>query len=321
MITILGSNTRPLPASLKHFFKALERPGTTAITDSAGGCVVDFAAYGGTGNLLFDTNGSYGTVQPIGMPSGATNNIPTPLASGAWHTFAGTKPIVGLYSARYAIDPLLVFGAAPLASGNADARCSLGDINNIGLPSGTKYATPAGVGMAGSVFHAAIGTDASNQWKVTSFFRDIAPGATVEPDLVNYPPDMVGSSTLAWLSTIGFKFAYDEFYPYRTSPPAALVERDITVVMIYDPVGGTKSYKVFDTDTLTPIIETNTTTTDTLSSSFTPNPCLRISNLALYGYALFEFDAMPAGMETYAKWMGQRWKNKEMVIHPHLYRY
>ena len=286
------------------------------MVDSAGGCVVDFAAHGGTGNLLFNTNGSRGTVQPIGMPAGAVNNTPTPLASGTWHTFAGTKPIVGVYAARYAIDPLLVFGAAPLASGNADARCSLGDINNIGLPNGDKYATPAGVGMAGSVFHCALGTDASNQWKVTSFFRDVAPGITVEPDLVNYPPDGIGSTTLAWLNTIGFKFAYDEFHPYRATPPAALVERDITVIMIFDPIGGTKTYKVFDTDTLTPIIETNTTTTDTLGSAFTPNPCLRISNLALYGYALFEPDALQSGMEGYCQWMGQRWKGGERVIHP-----
>lgn len=310
-ITIYGSNTRPYPAALKHYFRSAERNGQVW-HDVAGGVEVDFAPYGNS--LAYDREGSFGTVCPMANTIG---NVPVPISAGAWHTFAANKAIMVMYSARYMLDPSNVFGAAPVSSGTAGSRFSLGDINNIGLPGGSKYADPAGLGLAGSEYHCAIGRNTADMWKKTSFPRDIDPGIMQEPDLVNYPPDMIGSTTMAWLRHIGWKFSYDGFYPYRASPPAQRVARDIINVMIYDPVGGTKSYIVYDTDTFTPIIEATSTANDGLVTAFQPNPCIRVANLAVYSAYYFEFaDGLPSDHLAASKWMGQRAKLGERFVYP-----
>lgn len=281
--------------------------------DSAGGVEIDYSAGGGRCALLYDQNGSSRTVCPIGVP---TSGLPIPLSVGGWHTFQPNQTMVVMYSARYFIDPTTLLGAAPLASSTANSRFALGDINNLGRADGSKYVPAQGFGLAGSSFHTAIGEyNSTNTWKKDSYFQDTAPGATVEPDLINYPPDMIGSTTQVWLRHIGFKFAYDGFYPYRSAP--SLVQRDITTVAIYDPVGLVKRYIVYDTNTWKVIIEAMSTPNDGFVSPITPSPCVRITNLALYGYAAFQFSSgLPNDYLVAIQWMAQRWAQGERLVYP-----
>lgn len=321
MTTIYGSNTRADPGALKHFFKCQERSGQT-MTDSVGGVVFDPSVIAGR-SIAFNQNGSVGTVCPIGH---GVNDKAIQIASGTFHTFAGNKPIVTIIAARYFTDSLLPISPDPRNDGGT--RFAIGDINGIGTIDGVFYGTPGGIGLVGD--HTAMGNNSAavNTWKASFIYGDgtglagagiSTPGYVVEPDTANYPVDPNKSATTRWLEKIDFKFNYDAFYPYRVSPPAAMVTRDLLFVSVHDAVGGTKTYEIYDIDTGTLYLKSDSASLNSLSGTFTPNPCMRVTNLALYGYAIFEFsNGLPTDWLAAAQWMGRRWKSSpsERVVYP-----
>lgn len=322
MTTLYGSNTTPHPAALKHFFKCQERSGSSMV-DSVGGVVFTPSVIAGR-DLAFNQNNSFGTVCPTGH---GLNDKAIPISNGTFHTFAGSKPIITLFAARY-VDAGPV-SLAPRPESEGGCRVAIGDINGIGTINNVSYATPAGIGLVSD--HVAMGQNSAsaNTWRMSNFnYGDntagagaslFTPGYVVEPDLTNYPVDTMTSATTRWLEMVNFKFGYEDFHPYRVSPAPVVVQKDLLFIAVHDPVGGTKSFEIYDIDTGTLYLKSHGLVYASLSAPFTPNPCMRVSGLALYGYQIWEFDStLPTDWLAACQWMAKRWKlsASERVCYP-----
>ncbi|MEN6540825.1 MAG: hypothetical protein ABFC67_14555 [Mizugakiibacter sp.] len=313
-MNIFGSNTRAFPPALKHFFRCTERSGSV-IYDDAGG--VEWDPSVGGYSLAFDAEKSLGTVACLGAVDSGSK--PVELKTGQFHTFAGNLPTMFMYAARKIIDPYAQHDTSVRDLGTAAARFAIGDINNLGTVNGTKYASPAGIGLAGAPFHHALGSHSANNVRIdcsTSYTNTT--GDIAEPDAYR-------SSNLPWLwpkflSYLDWKFSYDAYYPYRVSQAPILLPHgpDVLVVAVRDPSVSLYSYGAYDIAGGGRLLFAEAVTNgDTLATPFQPNPCMRIHNLALYGYAAFEFSSgLPSNWLTAAQWMGQRWMAGERVIYP-----
>lgn len=277
-----GSN---VPA-LKHFFPMTERSGTI-ITDIKGGCVWDVSVGGHT--LLFNQHNTLNTVEPYGMlSSGAVvDAYPVQLASGNFHTFNADKPIIVLFAGR----------KTQPVDGDADQpRFSIGDNNGV-----LSYDTPAGIATSNStLFHCLLGTqDNGNKWRV-------ATSGTPAGDAV------IDTNTSQPLVILGDNF---DLVDPADSSSAAGDGQDVMQLIVWEPAG-TKSATAYDITTRTRWMYGWTTTNDTLAAPFTPNPCMKAHGWACYGYAIFEFTALPSDYLLACTWMAQEWKRGNRVIWP-----
>ena len=281
MLSIYGSNTRPHPPALKHFFRCTEQSGTT-LTDIVGGCVWE-PSLGGK-SLLFNQAGSLGTVATDMLQSDA----PIPLKSGSWHTFDAAKASLVVLSAR-------VLSTWDDETTDNRIRFALGDLNGItGL-----YADHYGIGLSSSPdFHSAFGgSNALNVGTASQAHVDINAPLQVYP---------AGYSTEGLpVSVVGGLYSGQDILLQSVYYPTAKLDFDMYTLS--DGVHQLNS-PLSVTQTLC-----NTTT------MWAPNPCLRFAKMALYGVAIFEFsNGLPADWLAASQWMAQRWKlsASERVVYP-----
>ena len=304
--------------SLKHFFRCLELSGQSW-HDEAGGVVWTPSREGLSTAVNYA--GSDGTLACLGAAS--TGTKPVELDSGKFHTFVGTKPILVVCAARKIIDPFATVPADPKRN-YAVSRFALGDINNLGTVSGTTFAAPAGFGLAGIPFHAALGYNstyaAANLGGAKELRLDCSTaymqtaGDVPEPDPTNYP----FPASTPFLTEADWKLNYEGYYPYRVSPAAKLVDRDILYIFVRDPTSNLYGYSLYDLNTNTRILYADTlqNAVDSLNIAVQPNACMRVANLAVYGYAAFEFDSLPSDWLIASKWMGSEWRIGRKYIWP-----
>lgn len=272
----VGETGANVPA-LKHFFRCLETTGT-ALTDSKGGCVLDVPS------LVFNAQNSSNTVAPRGI---LVASDPVPLTTGTFHTFDPTKTVMFLVAAR------------KIVAEGADAdqpRFALGDVNDR-----LGYANPAGLSVSNSAkFHTTAGdAGGANQWR-----------AITDPA---FPGDAVyDSNTGLPLTALNGNF---NLVDPTNSASAAGDGQDIFVLLVHEP-SGTKLGAAYDITTQTKWMYGWTTTSDTLTQAWQPNPCMRITQLAVYGAAVFEFTTRPSDYLLASTWMAQEWKRGNRVIWP-----
>lgn len=292
--------------ALKHFFKCNETTGTT-LTDSKGGVVCDVSNDLGVSTsyyLGFNQNSSDHTVAILGM---ASNSAPIRLSKGAWHTFTSTKGLLALCVSRVIDDPV---------NTSSHARFSIGDVNNLR----GEYTTPTGLGFSSGPFHVAIGASTSisdpfGYWRVDA--SGTPPGvaitlASTEAPGTNHKvlPD-VGTPVI---TSIDNHFLYKDL----NITAGVLEPHDIMELAVHMP-SGTKSLTAYDVTTRAFFTYGWTTASDTLTTmpTWQPNPCMRSNNMALYGYALFEFtNGIPSDYILACTWMAQEWKRGNKVIWP-----
>jgi len=318
--SLVGETGENVPA-LKHFFRCTETAGTT-ITDIKGGVVWSPVSVNSNDSLVFNYNGSTGTVGVLGVETGPDK--PVELISGAWHTFSGTKPILVVCAARKFLDPNNTETIVP-ASGSEKgfARVAIGDVNNINTVNGTVYAVPQGLGIAGSPLHVACGYN--NTYATATFGGKksvrLEPNnsyMTLTGDIAE-PNPTVWTGSQAYLNSFSYKFDYEGFDPERVSPAPVVAKNDVEWIFARDTVGAVNQISVYQLDTHTRWLHgvLVAPSEDTLNIPFTPNPCMRIQNLALYGYAVFEFEtSLPSDWEMASLWMTQEWKRGNRVIWP-----
>lgn len=318
----LGYN---VPA-LKHFFRCLELSGTS-MYDSKGGCVWDVSVTGKS--LAFNHSGSNYSVAPVGL---GINDPPIPLAKGNFHTFAGTKPIIALYSARMIEDALIT------TSTTGATRFAIGDINNL-----LGYAAPHGLGFSNGNFHCALGWNAllgNNQFRLEATNSAGLPlaGRLIRSNLshmipltgeskstpaqeaqqvIDYSTGPFSTYNMYPIQNVDNHFHYKDFDMEGTLGTPVKEVRDLLTFLVYDPVGGNSHFICADLDTGGFWTYAWGVVANTLTQPFTPNPCMRTSSIALYGYAVFEFDGgLPTDWQIAIPWMAQEWKRGNKVIWP-----
>jgi len=306
--SLVGETGANVPA-LKHFFRCLETSGTT-MTDSKGGVVCDFADHRGvaTGYTLgFSENGSTGTVAIKGMQG---NSVPVALKTGTWHTFGGTKAVLALCVYRLFDDPITT---------TYHARFSLGDVNFHDSYYGDNAIQYAGIGMSSGPFHCYLGATSGavyGGWKVEANVADSAAMMVIATDSMVAPS---GTNIKAYPDTVKIT-SIDEHFLYQDLSIAGgiLDPHDLMTVLAYDP-SGTQSYVNYNVDTQIWNTYGYKIVNDTYANNTTwkPNDCMRATNVAVYGYALFEFEnGLPSDQLLACTWMAQEWKRGNRVIWP-----
>lgn len=274
--------------ALKHFFRCLETSGTV-MTDSKGGCVWDLSA--GGYSLLFDRAGSVGTV----APTMTRLNNPLPLASGVFHTFDSAKASLVLSVVR-SLTPYGFEDATTTGQDDYRPKTSIGDINGLtGL-----YSTKVGIGLSNEdTVHAVWGTSPSTMEKVAA----PSSGSTTLPVYSNAYCDLVGFLH-------GTRITRMAGYYYG---------QDTNLIGKYNPASAA-SFNTYDTDGANLQLFCEVESSSTLRGSgttYTPNPCMWFHNVAVYGYAIFEFEnGFPADIDLACIWMAQEWKRGNRVIWP-----
>lgn len=276
----VGETGENVPA-LKHFFPMSERTGTI-ITDTKGGCVWDVAA----GGRIFEFDRGNTPSPTVSLCMGL-GEAPIDLASGTWHPFSSTKTVIAMHVGRKIFPP---------DGDTSQTRFAIGDVNGI------VYAAPAGMGFANSpAWHTSVSTgDELNKWRI------IASASAV-------PGDAVLDTGGVIINSINYHFDYANPLDPNESPLSET--NDIFSLLVHQP-GGEKSLTAYRVDDRFKWMYGWATTTDTLHEDITFNPCMRITQLASYGYAFFEFDILPEDYLLATTWMAQEWKRGNRVIWP-----
>lgn len=291
----VGEIGTSVPA-LKHFFRCLERPGDTTMYDSKGGVVwhpYDVAGYG----LDFDVNGTSNTVCPVGI----AETIPAPI-TGDWHIFDHTKACLVVVSAQVFKDPSIT---------KTDTRFALGNVNTF-----PPY-EQGGIGLSNGPFHfvyKAGGPGTTNTWtahaslSLIPSMTGINIGDVGAADNTRYKKYPDGTAIGSVNTT---------YFEYKDLDPTLAFEPHDILLVGYKDFDQSGMYKCTELSTQEWYVYTWLAPQDnTVNTSLVVQPCMRVSNLAMYGAAIFEFDQLPADHELACTWMAQEWKRGNRVIWP-----
>jgi len=284
--------------ALKHFFRCLETSGTT-LTDQIGGCQIDLTGINAVpaeelvpaipAEFYYDLTGTVPSVAT--NYQGTANGIPIALSKGQWHTFTESKDLLIVCSGR------VVQSSAGGTITDPYVRVALGDTNAMV----TADTVHTGLGISSSpTFHTYLGHHSGEGNAARMAVNAAAP-------LQVYP----SGATLPIGKSIGDPILNVETTYYN--------QADITFVLT-KVAGQNPTLIAYITDSWVGQIDTPSMTVDTLvgtSEQWQPSPYMRFANIALYGYAVFEFEAgLPSDYAFASMWMGQEWKRSNRVIWP-----